>query len=115
MWYLKCRALTLKNYVDDVELEEEVGCLEIVSTVSVSVSVPHERHMHTINCTDGRQVPATQEAGWAQSVFPALSRQRRTALATRKDDAGNSVFLRMPDFQHALWHRWVATAFYSFV
>ena len=24
-WYLKCRALTLKNWIDDTEIEEEVG------------------------------------------------------------------------------------------
>lgn len=25
VWYLKCRALTLKNWVDDTEIEEEVS------------------------------------------------------------------------------------------
>jgi hypothetical protein len=25
VWYLKCRALTLKNWIDDTDLEEEVG------------------------------------------------------------------------------------------
>jgi len=24
VWYLKCRALTLKNWIDDTEIEEEV-------------------------------------------------------------------------------------------
>jgi len=24
VWYLKCRALTLKNWIDDAEVEEEV-------------------------------------------------------------------------------------------
>ena len=24
VWYLKCRALTLKNWIDDAEIEEEV-------------------------------------------------------------------------------------------
>jgi len=24
VWYLKCRALTLKNWIDDTEVEEEV-------------------------------------------------------------------------------------------
>ena len=27
VWYLKCRALTLKNWIDDTEIEEEVGDL----------------------------------------------------------------------------------------
>ena len=31
VWYLKCRALTLKNWIDDTEIEEEVGC-ELKST-----------------------------------------------------------------------------------
>lgn len=25
VWYLKCRALTLKNWIDDTEIEEEVS------------------------------------------------------------------------------------------
>jgi hypothetical protein len=33
VWYLKCRALTAQQYVDDTEMEEEVSTTAIQHTV----------------------------------------------------------------------------------
>jgi hypothetical protein len=35
-WYLQCRAITLKAWIDDTELEEEVGCTSLCTSTTGS-------------------------------------------------------------------------------
>ncbi len=73
VWYLKCRALTLKNWIDDTEIDEEVtdeGCS--------STSVRHLRLYY--NPFNGCGVTAWAGAQCSSMPFNAGCLQHRALL-----------------------------------